>query len=381
MKRLSNIPLSLLAFVISLSACKKEYNPPEIQVLTNFLVVDGSISCGTDAITTITLSRSKKLSDSILFHPELNAAVVIETEGGSSYGLDPKGDGIYQSQPLNLPAGRNYRLRIAVNGQEYISSYTMARSTPPIDSLTWRQEDDVIVSVHTHDPANNTRYYRWDYTETWTFGMNYHTNWGVKDGMVFVKDSLTQTDSCWRTANSTTIVVGSTIALSNDVVSYYPVARVPQSTEKISRRYSVLVRQYAITDEAYRYLQLIRKNTEQMGTLFDGQPSQLEGNIRSVQNPSEPVIGFITASTVTEKRIFISNPEVNNWNYIGTGGNCTPSQFLQIPVNPVDYRIWTYPDPDYTIYQFITGGPAIIGRKTCLECTAVGGTNVKPSFW
>jgi hypothetical protein len=381
MKKLKFISGLGIALIFSLAACKKEYNPPEIQVVTNFLVVDGTISCGTNAITTITLSRTKRLTDSILFHPELNASVYIDAEAGGSFLLDAKGDGIYQSQALNLPAGRNYRLRITVNGREYLSDYSMAKVTPQIDSLTWRQDGDAIVLVHTHDPSGNTRYYRWDYTETWTYGVNYHTNWGVKDGMSFVKDSLTQTDSCWRTANSTTIVVGSSVALSSDVMSYYPVARVTQSTEKISRRYSILVRQYAINDEAYRYLQLIRKNTEQLGTLFDGQPSQLEGNIHATDNPAEPVIGFITASTVTEKRLFIAHTQVQDWNYLAAGGKCTLDEMLRIPVNPVDYRIWTYPDPDYTIYQYTTGGPVIIGRKTCLECTALGGSNVKPSYW
>lgn len=381
MKKLQFISLPVMALIFSLTACKKAYNPPEIQVVTNFLVVDGTINCGPNAVTTITLSRTKRLNDSILFHPELNASVYIDGEAGGSFVLDAKGEGVYQSQPLNLPAGLNYRVRIDVNGREYRSDYTTAKVTPPIDSLTWRQDGDAIISVHAHDPSNNTRYYRWDYTETWTYQMNFHTEWGIKDGMSYVRDSLTQTDSCWRTANSETIVVGSSVALSNDVISYYPVARVTQSTEKISKRYSILVKQYAINDEAFRYLQLIRKNTEQMGTLFDGQPSQLEGNIHAADNPAEPVIGFITASTVTQKRLFITNNEVDDWDYLAAGGKCTLDEMLQIPVNPVDYRIWTYPDPDYTVYQYTTGGPVIIGRKVCLECTALGGTNVKPSFW
>ncbi len=97
--------------------------------------------------------------------------------------------------------------------------------------------------------------------------------------MIFAKDTTTQTDSCWRTANSTNILVGSSIALSEDVISYFPIAIIPQHTEKLSKRYSILVRQYAINAESFRYMQLIQKNTEQLGGLFDGQPSQLEGNI------------------------------------------------------------------------------------------------------
>lgn len=379
MRRTRLIVLMGMGLIFSLTACKKSYDPPEINVVTNFLVIDGTISCGTNAITTITLSRTRRLNDSILFHPELNASVYIDNEGGGSYVLDPKGGGIYQSQPLTLPPGGKYRLRIDVNGREYLSAYSLAKVSPVIDSLTWRQDDDVTVYVHTHDPANNTRYYRWDFTETWTYSSFFHAEWGVKDGMIFVRDSLTQTDSCWRTANSTNLRAGSSVALTEDVISYFPVATVSRNAEKISKRYSILVRQYAINDEAFRYLQLIQRNTELMGTLFDGQPSQLEGNIHASDDPKEPVIGFVTASTVTEKRIFINNSELNNWNYTATGPDC--NNLFIIPQNPVDYRIWDYPDPTYTIYYFMTGGLMTIGRKFCLDCTESGGTNVKPSFW
>jgi hypothetical protein len=379
MKRIQLIVLVGVGLAFLLTACKKPYEPPEIKVITNFLVVDGTISCGTNAITTITLSRTKRLNDSILFNPELDAAVYIDGEAGGSYVLDKKGDGVYQSQPLNLPPGQNYRLRIDVNGKEYLSSYSLAKTSPAIDSVTWRQEEDAVIYVHTHDPANSTRYYRWDYTETWNYESIYSTAWGVKDGMIFPKDATTQTDSCWRTANSTNLLVGSSVALTDDMISYFPVATIPRNDEKLSKRYSILVRQYAITDEAFRYLQLIQKNTEQLGTLFDGQPSQLEGNIHATDNPNEPVIGFITASTMTEKRIFIKNTELSGWNYIPAGAAC--NDMFVIERNPVDFRIWTYPDPAYTIYYFPMAGGIMVGRKVCLECTALGGANVKPSFW
>lgn len=379
MKRILQILLISLGISFSLSTCKKAYEPPEIKVITNFLVVDGTISCGIDAVTTIVLSRTKRLNDSILFDPELDASVFIEEEGGGSFLVDKKGDGVYQSTPLTLPTGTNYRLKILVNGKEYLSAYTAAKTSPSIDSVTWKQDDDAIIYVHTHDPANNTRYYRWDYIETWNYESVLSTAWGVKDGMIFAKDPITQTDSCWRTANSTNILVASSVALSSDVISYFPIATIPQHDEKLSKRYSILVRQYAISAEAFRYLQLIQKNTEQLGTLFDGQPSQLEGNIHASDNPGEPVIGYMTASTVTEKRIFIKNIELKDWNYAPGGTSC--DDIFVIPRNPVDFRIWDYPDPAYTIYYFPMAGGIMIGRKVCLECTALGGTNVKPSFW
>lgn len=366
------------AFVFSM-ACRKPYEPAPIKTATNFLVVDGTISVGQDAVTTLVLSRTSRLGDSIQFAPELNALVYIEQEQGPAFVADLIGEGIYRTIPLNLDTDKNYRLRVLVSNKEYISEYTRAKVAPPIDSLTWQQAEDVTISVHTRDPLNDTRYYRWEFTETWNYESILSTPWGVSNGFIFLKDSLSQTDSCWRTAQSADILVASTVALSADVVSDFPLTVIPQHTEKLGKGYSMLARQYAITPEAFRYLQLIQKNTEQVGTLFDGQPSQLEGNIHCTEDPDEPVIGYIVASTVSEKRLFIRNQQLPDWNYTPAGMAC--NDMFVIPQNPDNFARFDYPDPAYGVYYFVTGGGIMLARKACLECTELGGTNVKPAFW
>ena len=370
----------ILVSALWVVACKKPYAPPEIKVDTNFLVIDGSISCGNNAVTTITLSRTTRLGDSILFDPELNALLYIDQEQGGLFPLTEEGNGIYKTTPLNLEPGRNYRLKIkTADNRNYISDYVTAKTSPAIDSLTWKQNGDVTVSANTHDPSNNTRYYRWEFNETWTYASLFHAEWIVKDGWIYVHDSATQIDSCWRTANSNNIVVGSSVALSDDVISNFPVTIIPQHNEKLGKRYSILVKQYALTEEAFRYLQLIQKNTEQLGTLFDGQPSQLKGNIQSEDNPNEPVIGFMSASTVTEKRLFIQHDQLTDWVPAYSIESCGSPMIID--QNMTDYRIWDYPDPTYTILYYIMGGTMAIIKKPCIDCRERGGVNVKPSFW
>ena len=369
--------ITFILLLTAMTGCKKPFEPAPVKAVTNFLVVDGNINIGIDIPTTIVLSRTKQLSDSILFDPETNASVDIEQEQGGIHSLSHLGNGIYRSLPLSLVPGKRYRLRIQAGNKTYSSAFETARVSPAIDSLTWQQDKDVTVSVHTHDPSNDTRYYRWDYTEVWNYSSSLVSAWGVSNGLVYPKDSTNQTDTCWRTAESTSILVGSSAALDQDVISYFPVAIIPQHTEKISKGYSILVRQYAITGDAFRYFQLIRKNTEQIGTLFDGQPSQMEGNIQCLENPAEPVIGFVTASTVSEKRLFIRNKELTDWEFFPPGTTC---DLLVIGQHPTNYAIYTYPDPSYSVYYFVSGG-IVIAKKTCLDCTEWGGTNVKPLFW
>lgn len=373
--------LSIISpLAICLVACKKAYDPPEIRTTTNFLVVDGSITCGNSAVTSIIVSRTTNLGDSVPFRPELNASLSIEQEQGNVFPVAEQGDGVYRSQPLNLDPSKKYRLQIRTAGNKiYLSEYVTAKTSPPIDSITWKQDGDATISVHTHDPSNNTRYYRWEFNETWTYASLFHAEWIVKDNWISVHDSVTQIDSCWRTENSNNIVVGSSVALAEDVISDFPVTTIPQHNEKLGKRYSILVKQYAVTEEAFRYLQLIQKNTEQLGTLFDAQPSQLKGNIQSADNPNEPVIGYISASTVTEKRIFIQHDQLTDWKPTYSIESCGAP--IIINQNPVDYRIWDYPDPTYTILYYIMGGTMAIIKKPCIDCRERGGVNVKPTFW
>jgi hypothetical protein len=49
-----------------------------------------------------------------------------------------------------------------------LSEFAEVRITPQLDSVSWKQENNgVRIYASTHDPNNNTRYYKWDYEETW----------------------------------------------------------------------------------------------------------------------------------------------------------------------------------------------------------------------
>ncbi|HEX8377054.1 MAG TPA: DUF4249 family protein [Pedobacter sp.] len=65
------------------------------------------------------------------------------------------------------------------------------------------------------------------------------------------------------------------------------------------------VKQYGITKEGFNFLAKMKENTEQVGGIFDPQPTELKGNIFCMTNPCEKVIGFMHAGRISEKRIFI----------------------------------------------------------------------------
>ncbi|OIQ64306.1 hypothetical protein GALL_541430 [mine drainage metagenome] len=151
------------------------------------------------------------------------------------------------------------------------------------------------------------------------------------------------------------------------------------------------MKQYALTTDAYNYFVLLKKNTEQLGSIFDAQPSELTGNIHCLTNPAEPVIGFVTAGSVTQQRIFIDNANLPAWQadlpfkgcsadtlvYIYTIPKSVPPQliyqvreFIYTDVMiPIDYVDAFYPNNGYTA-----------AFPYCVDCT-LRGTNKQPSFW
>lgn len=367
-------------------SCRKPYEPIVIKVDYNYLVIDGVINAGANSVTTINLTRTKNLNDTTyLPKPENGAQVVIETENGGSFLLSSQGNGSYKSQSLNLNASAKYRLKITTsNGHVYQSEYVPVKITPPIDSLSWKQDSvyqDATIYAHTHDPQNNTRFYRWDFVETWQYRAPIEATYGVNNGLSFFIspfDTVNQQYNCWGTINSSTIAVASSEALSQDVISYAVVNKVPHNAEKMMVRYSINVRQYGLTKEAYQYWQIIEKSTQQTGTIFDPQPSQVLGNIHCITDPNEPVIGFVSVSTTTEKRMFIDHSELGNWFFKPSGVVCLTISTFQ---NPIDFRIINYPDTTFSIYYYVSGGGLVLTKKDCLDCRRRGGTNSKPSFW
>ena len=373
----------LILFISVIISCKQSYEPAVIKANKNFLVVDGVINMGTNAVTTVKLSRTRNVTDSITASPESGAQVNIIGKNGSTYSLHEQSNGIYVSDALTLNAADEYALQITAGSSQYTSDYVVPKQIPAIDSIEWSYAPDrgITFFANTHDPQNITHYYRWNYVETWEYHSTDNADIAVKDGLIYYVDSTNQTYACWQTAQSTDILLGTSVNLAQDVISHDSIAFVPLNSIKMGVRYSMLLKQYALDEAAYNYWQLLQKNTQQLGSLFDAQPTQLTGNVHCLSNPSEPVLGYVSASTVEEKRIFIRNSQVIGWQSLFPGEDCAE---VIIDTDPNNVFAYNYSDPSFGPYTFISS-PGVtflkVAKRTCLDCRLAGGTNQKPAFW
>jgi hypothetical protein len=362
--------LSILLIV--LMACREEYQPEVTTRNNNFLVVDGIINPDS---TTIILSRTRILNDTTSFIPEPNAVVYIEGERGSLYPVRPKANGVYTSSSLPLDLSDRYRVKISVSSKEYASEFVSFKRTPPIDSITWKHGTDVNIYINTHDPTNKTRYYRWEFEETWEFHSYYDTNLGFANGQLYFRNPSQLLNVCYSTESSTDILLGTSSQLDQDRIENAPITTIPDGSQKLYVKYSVLVRQYALSKEAYDFWQLLRRNSSQVGGLFDAQPSELLGNIHCISNPAEPVIGFVSASTVETKRIFIDRTQLDSWTTSRYDFICAPRITTQ------DSAQYYLQDTSMAPAYSISGGGLAIAKNICVDCTRHGGVTTRPAFW
>jgi len=368
----------LLLFCIQ---CKKAYDPVVLTQGDSYLVVDGFINTSPGGITNILLSRTKNLTDTVVTIPENGANVQIADAAGVTYTLFATGfDGTYSSGPLTLSSAGKYKIVITTsNNRMYESDFVAAKQTPAIDSVGWRQESEgVNLYVNTHDPSSNTRYYRWQYVQTWEYHSQLETIWGFTNGLAYLRTPEQQVHVCYVTKLSPGILIGSSASLAQDIISNQLIGTIPVYDTTLQYRSSFLINQYALTPAAYFYWQIIQKNSQQLGTLFDLQPSQLEGNLHCITNSNEPVVGFMTATTLQQKRIFINNADLQNWLIPAGSYNCS---VVDVPQNPVNFLIVSTPDDSYAPWYYVSAGPLKLAKKVCLDCTLSGGVNVKPAFW
>lgn len=372
----------LLALTLLVSACRDPFEPPEVAAGESLLVVEGFLKAGKGE-TLVRLSYSRPFSGEAPLQPVSGAVVSVEDEEGRIYPLRQGSthiSGEYREDDLPLQIGRKYRLQIrTAEGKQYLSDFVEVKQTPAIDSIGWELKDGGLqVYLNTHDLSGDTRYYRWDYEETWEFHAPYRSfyKYHPEDSTVRSRSEDEMIYTCWSGAFSTHINIGSTLRLIEDVVYQQPIVFHPYGAEKMSVLYSILVKQYAMTKEAFDYWETMKKNTEEIGSIFDPLPSNLRGNIYNPDDPSEQVIGYISAGFVQEKRFFIDNNDLpNDWNTFG---------YCEMKEVPTDSIVFYFKDLAYIPLREWAEGMGARGYyatgRSCADCRLEGVTQ-KPVFW
>ncbi|MDX2245858.1 MAG: DUF4249 domain-containing protein [Bacteroidia bacterium] len=387
----------IMGLTVALSLFSGCVEPVEIEITeeTRLLVVDGIITDAPGPYQ-VKLSVSGPLNQN-LYIPETGASLMIEAESGEKTPLNEVMEGVYvtDSSALRGQTGQNYRLLITRNnGNVYQSSWETIRPSPAIDSVYFRieaqnrgngLENGVQVYVDTHDPTGNSRFYRWTWSETWKYSVPHSTPFEYIGNMStrYIEEKRV----CFMNDNSRLIRIGTSTGNSSDIIAGERLDFITTETNRLQMRYSMNVSQYVLSEQEYLFWKSIQEATENTGTLFDRQPQSTTGNVKNTNDPNESVLGYFSASGVSEKRAYFqgSDFQYDITSDVKFRQECN-ADLDTILLGPfADQQVFRAIDEGgvfFNFYQpFIFVAGFLITSPECSDCTVQGGTTQVPDFW
>jgi len=380
----------------TLFGCIEPFNI-ETETFESALVIEATIT-NEDKLQEVKLSRTYAI-DLEGPSPESNASVLVKDETGNTFEFSETEPGLYQSnQAFSAVSGMDYTLSIVTsNGLAYHSEPARFNSVSAITSLSAQAINNegvlgVGIFIDSEDPSGNSRYYRYTYEETYKIVAPKYSPQSLKiiDDVNCVVELEPREDPnqqiCFNSETSNTIILTSTNELTTDEVLNFILRFLPKDDPIIGSRYSILVNQFTQTREAYVFYETLQDFSDSGSIFSQIQPGFFGGNVFSVSNSAEKVIGFFDVSSVVSQRLYFNytdfyddeSPYFIGCNTLFAPVEKTPGPEPRCPlIDNLRAGTGIYftgnGDPDI-------GGPYFLVPVPCGNCT-VYGANVEPDFW
>ncbi|QCW98637.1 DUF4249 domain-containing protein [Aggregatimonas sangjinii] len=320
--------------------------------------------------------------------PEEQARVILSDDEGSEYNFEEDTPGRYFSTiPFAAELNTEYTLSITTqDGKSYGSTaMTLPTEKTSIDSLyAMRTTNDngiegLGIFVDTYDPSGNSQYYRYDFLETYKI---IAPLWSPYDVVLIIETSQgpefsvilreREEEVCYGSARPTTINLANTLNLSEDRLTQQNVRFISSDNYILSHRYSILVRQYVQSPVAFAYYEALKDLIQSSDVFSEDQPGFLAGNLFSINDPNERVVGFFEVATVDEKRIFFDYEDFY------PGEELPP--YVQECTISNESLLDAVKTGNGVFYGFDPNQPIRTTQRPCGDCTVLGSNKV-PDFW
>jgi len=375
--------ISIIFPMLMLSGCIKVFDPQIDSTVENKYVVSGRV-IDLEGWQEVEVSQSSPI-ESPAYLPVSGCQVKIQDNKGNEFLMEEYKPGSYHVWMSReyLTAGTSYQVKVTTPGAEELASgFDTMPTGPPLDSVYYLIED-----VPTTDPEislrvmqfyvdlkannSNSRYYKWEVEETWEYETAYPYEYYYDGDIHKIEPPDYSTKVCWRSGLFRNVFTISTKNLSQNSYSHYPLHAIDGHSSRLSIYYSMLVRQLALSEEAYNYWEQLRINSNEQGGLYEKQPLAIRGNLQNVSTPEKVVLGYFYAASQSDRRYFYHDIKGIELDFddgcireeLGIGGwkNVYP---------------WEYP----VYFTYVLGQLKTLSKE-CIDCRAMGGTIVKPDFW
>ncbi|MCH4822283.1 DUF4249 domain-containing protein [Gramella lutea] len=385
-KSLRYMPVKVMIGLISmlfLNSCVDEIEL-DSQNFESYLVIEGIIT-DQEEFQEIKLTRSYDLEDN---EPSVvgNASVEVNSSNGATFRFERNSDGVYISEtPFSAQPGIEYVLEITTPEGTYESSAAIGQEPTLIDNISStlteiREETGVAILVSSSD-ENQGSYYKYEFEETYKIVSRYRI---LNDLIINEEDEFEVVPKaneeyiCYNTLPSQELVLSNTADLTGSNINNYLVRFLSKEDSKLAHRYSILVKQLKISAEAHAFYTTLKNLSESENIFSQYQPGFLDGNIQSVTNSGERVIGFFTTAAVDEQRLFFSYTD-----YFDPIEEPRPQHYGPCePFTPEDRNYLRELVESNQVELFGEDPPGVYSviAARCVNCNYFG-TNVQPEFW
>lgn len=304
-----------------------EVEVPEGQQL---LTVEGLIHTGPGPHA-ITLTRSATYGSQFegLIRAVSGATVVIrDNEGRITFleeGANSRGT-YFTPSSFRAVVGKTYTLQIqTVEGNVYTSLPERVESAPeignvlintvtiPVEGET-NPKSGVQLVVEVNDPADQNNFYFWRNAPA-VYVLETRPDLFTIRPSVSGGDRIPAPKPCCVTCYRTEVTGNQSLFIAQDdnfngLTTRISAAFVEDNGLRFVNKYRLDLRQYAISQEAYRFLRLVKQQAEISGSIFDPPPATIRGNMISLDDPDEVVLGYFMAAGESAKKVYIDRNDL-----------------------------------------------------------------------
>ena len=380
---MKKILLLAIAAMTSVS-CVYEFTPDILPADTKGLVVEGDIIIGDES--SFTLSSIEPLSGEKVA-PVRGWVWVEDDAGGEYYPESLDASDSFTIDMTKASPDRKYRLRIRLatplsgNSTFYSSEWKETQMAPSIDDLDYKwQQVDPYSDPYAHlflslSSPGGSGCFRWDYEEIWEFHTEFmatHYFDPVTERVRSYGGQIPPLYNCWSYDNSHQAGLAIAKSTGGERISDFNFLDIDRRDLRMQTLYYIKLKARNISEECYEYLHSIEVNSTSTGSLSQPDPSQIIGNIFNDDDPLEVVYGYIEVSRVSTKDIYIDSIYLPPQEFIGEGPSPPPITSAEIGImGPLEAYLNGFRPKN---------GSEWVAQE-CVECTALGGTKIKPSFW
>nr|MCU0402298.1 DUF4249 domain-containing protein [Algoriphagus sp.] len=96
----------------------------------------------------------------------------------------------------------------------------------------------------------------------------------------------------------------------NGLTARVPASFIEDNGLRFVNKFRMDLKQYSISQGAFRFLRLVKQQAEISGSIFDPPPATIRGNMISLDDPDEVVLGYFMAGGETTRRIYIDKNDL-----------------------------------------------------------------------